>query len=263
VSFRISEEKNIIVIGDSHTQCAIDDGIFSRSFNISRGGAAYLYTYIKLRKFLEVNPHIDTVFVSVHGGSIQKSFDEWMFDNRHIDNLSDHITLLGMAEWAFHLDKPNCYSAIIQLPMRNIRTMLKFAFKHALTIKDLGIGGYHYLDRDKLQMAIELEEEKINAGTGVVENEYSEYQLAYLLKIVELCTEKGVELILFNAPTYNPARYGNLSSLANYYNTYFSGIKYLDYSNFPLPDYGYGDIGHLNYKGARIFSQWLEDNYLH
>jgi hypothetical protein len=262
-SFRIPEEKNIIVIGDSHTECAIDDSIFSRSFNCSQSGTEYLYSYIKLRKFLEVNPHIDTVFVSFHGGSIQKSHDKRIFEGQRIVNkVPKYISLFGMEEWEMFFDKSDFYSAIIQLPMRTIRTTLKFARNHALTFKDLYIGGYFYLDRDKLQRAIELEEENINAGIGAAENEYSEYQLAYLLKTVELCTEKGVALILFNAPTYNPARYGNLPALENYYNTYFPGVKYLDYSNFPLPDYGYGDIGHLNYKGARIFSQWLEENYM-
>jgi hypothetical protein len=83
-SFKIPEEKNIIVVGDSHTQCAINDSIFSRSINISQGGTAYLYSYIKLRKFLNENPHIDTVLVSFHGGSIQRSQDEWIFGDKYI-----------------------------------------------------------------------------------------------------------------------------------------------------------------------------------
>jgi hypothetical protein len=119
------------------------------------------------------------------------------------------------------------------------------------------IGGYQKLDRNKLQKAIELTEDN---ETG--ENEYSAYQLEYLLKIVELCNKKGVELILFNAPTYNPEKHGNLAALSNYYNTYLSGIKYFDFSDFALPDYGYADIGHLNFKGAEIFSKYLENNYV-
>jgi hypothetical protein len=107
-----------------------------------------------------------------------------------------------------------------------------------------------------LQKAIELEENK-----EMTKNEYSEYQLEYLLKIIELCNNKDVELILFNSPTYNSKKYGDLSLLADYYNTYFSNITYLDFSSFVLPDYGYGDIGHLNFKGAEIFSQYLKNNY--
>jgi hypothetical protein len=38
------------------------------------------------------------------------------------------------------------------------------------------------------------------------------------------------------------------------------GIRYLDFSNFALPDYGYADIGYLNFKGTEIFSKYLESN---
>ncbi|MBQ0740337.1 hypothetical protein J9332_39270, partial [Aquimarina celericrescens] len=34
-------------------------------------------------------------------------------------------------------------------------------------------------------------------------------------------------------------------------------IEYLDFSNFPLSNSKYGDLGHLNYKGAKIFSEWF------
>jgi hypothetical protein len=261
-SFGIPKEKNIIVIGDSHTECAIDDSIFLRSFNISQAGEAYLYSYIKLKKFLDVNPHIDTVFVSFHGGSIQMSQDEKIFgDNYILGHVPTYISLFGREELAVFLQKSSFYSAVIKTPLRPIRAVLRFVLNHPVTFKDLPIGGYNKLDRDRLQRAIELKEDSIADGSSGVENKYSKYQLEYLLKIVEVCKEKKVELILFNAPTYNSTRYGNLASLKNYYTTHFPGIKYLDYSDFPLPDYGYGDTDHLNFKGAGIFSRWLESNW--
>jgi hypothetical protein len=154
------------------------------------------------------------------------------------------------------MNRPSFYSAVIKMPVKHIRGILKFMITRTATYKDLYIGGYFKLDRDKLPKAIEL------AGDNEMkENEYSEYQLEYLLKIIELCGSKGVELILFNSPTYNPEKYGNLPSLANFYTMYFPDITYLDFSAFVLPDYGYGDINHLNFKGAEIFSQYLENNY--
>jgi hypothetical protein len=256
-SFKVSKEKNMLIVGDSHTECAIDDSIFSHSINISQSGTAYLYSYIKLRKFLNENQHIDTVLISFHGGSIQKSIDEWVLsDTRILTHIPNYVSLLQIKELLLFINKPSFYSAVIKMPVKHIRGILKFVIKRTLTYKDLYIGGYLKLDRDKLQRAIELEENR-----EMTINEYSEYQLEYLFKIIELCNNKGVELILFNSPTYNPEKYGNLPLLANYYNTYFSDITYLDFSAFVLPDYGYGDIGHLNFKGAEIFSQYLEKNY--
>ena len=111
------------------------------------------------------------------------------------------------------------------------------------------------LDRNKLEKDIELRETNIFAH-----EEELGYQFDYLMKIVELCKIYNVELILINTPTYKSEIYSN-NTLQSYYNRYFSQIKYLDFSDFVLPDSGYGDIEHLNYKGAEIFSQYLEDNY--
>jgi hypothetical protein len=35
----------------------------------------------------------------------------------------------------------------------------------------------------------------------------------------------------------------------------------MDYSTFQLPDSCYGDVTHLNYRGARIFSQYLQERF--
>jgi hypothetical protein len=148
------------------------------------------------------------------------------------------------------------YSAIVKMPLICIRSIFKFVVKHTLTYKDLYIGGYNKLDIDKLQRAIEQAE-----SARDLETEYSNYQIDYLLKIADLCAEKDVRLILFNSPTYNVQKYGNLQALDDFYNTYLAGTEYFDFSNFALPDYGYGDIGHLNFRGAEIFSKYLESNY--
>jgi hypothetical protein len=256
-SFAVPKDKNILIVGDSHTECAIDDSIFTRSFNISQSGTAYLYSYIKLRKFLAENSHIDTVLVSFHGGTMQKSMDEWTVGDKYIlSHIPDYISLFQAEELSVFINNPTFYSAVVKLPVKDIRGILKFIVKHTLTYKDLYIGGYLKLDRDRLQRAIDLMENNMAAET-----EYSDYQIDYLLKIVNLCAEKGVELILFNAPTYNAKEYGNLQALNDFYKIYLTGTRYLDYSNFILPDYGYGDIEHLNFKGAELFSNYLENNY--
>jgi hypothetical protein len=154
------------------------------------------------------------------------------------------------------MNNPTFYSAVIKVPVKCIKVLLKFIIKHTLTYKDLYIGGYLKLDRDELQQAIKQLE-----NNSITEIEYSDYQIDYLLKIISLCTEKGVELILFNTPTYNAKEYGDLQAVNDFYNIYLIGTQYLDYSNFILPDYGYGDIGHLNFNGAEIFSKYLENSY--
>lgn len=257
-SFKIPEDRNILIIGDSHTQCAVNDAIFSHGVNISSGGKAYLYSYITLRKFIAENPHIDTVLVSFHGGSIPKSMDKWITADEYIfSGIPDYLFLFQPEEAAVFTGFPAFYSAVIGTPALNIDPVIQFIIQPPLTYKDLRIGGYFKLDGNTLKEVTENTED----NSSITEEGYSEYQLEYLLKIVELCKEKGITAILFNTPTYKPEKYGNMSALAAYYNAYFTGTEYLDFSSFPLPEYGYSDPGHLNFNGAEIFSQYLEDNY--
>ena len=37
----------------------------------------------------------------------------------------------------------------------------------------------------------------------------------------------------------------------------YSDIEYLDFSKFPLNNNEFGDLEHLNYKGAKKFSIWF------
>jgi hypothetical protein len=257
VTYEIPQEKNIIIVGDSHTECAINDYIFSRSINLSLSADAYLYSYIKLRKFLSVKKNKKKVILSFHGGSIRKSIDNWIFGERYIRNrIPKYIFMLNINEILLLMRGKAFFSSLLKLPIYHITIIVKYITKKNITYKDLYIGGYLKLDRDELQKNIE-----ILKNTETVQEGYSLYQLEYLQNIIQLCKQYNVELILLNSPTYASEIYGNKDDLVNYYNCYFSTIKYLDFSDFNLPQYGYGDIEHLNYYGAEIFSQYLEDNY--
>jgi hypothetical protein len=250
-SFKIPQEKDIIIIGDSHTECAINDNIFLRSINISKSADAYFYSYMKLRKFLRINPHINKVILSFHEGSIIGSSEDLI--NTKVPN---YIFLFKKEDFFFMIKKKGFISAVLKSPKFYIIPLFKLMTKKDLVYSDLNIGSYLWLDRDKLDKDIELRR-NIEPAKYV----YSLYNYNNLLKIAELCRQFNIELILFNSPTYASEIYGRKNELADYYNRYLSTIKYLDFSDFILPLYGYGDIGHLNYKGAEIFSRYLENNY--
>ena len=262
VSFKLPNEKNIIIVGDSRTECAIDDEIFSRAINISSSGTAYLYSYVKLRKFLAENSHVNKVLLSFSSVSINKSLDKWTIGDEYIrEKLPTYYFFFYKEEISelFWVNKKAVLSAILSFPKNSLTCILKYISNKNLTYKDLRIGGYLKLDRDRLEMDIELrknEQPVHNEDSGVLG-----YQFDYLLKIIELCKTYNVELILINTPIYNSEIYGKKNELVNYNNGYFAEVKYLYFADYPLPDNGYADITHLNYKGAEIFTQYLEDNY--
>jgi hypothetical protein len=258
-SFKLPKDKNILIIGDSYTEWAIDDSIFPRSINVSQGGTAYLYTYCKLKKFLSGNSHIDTVLLSFHYLPFTKEVeDKWMFQGEFIaSKIPKYFNLMGKDEFLICFNNETFIKSVLQIPIINVRAILKFLRAGSISYTDLYIGGYHRDDRYKLQ-------EDINRHTKVLKSQQSEilseHQRDYLLKIVELCKTKQVELILINTPTYNAQKYESTDKLNDFYDTYLKGTKYRDYSGYSLPDSCYYDIGHLNYKGAEIFSSHLRDS---
>ena len=255
-SFKLPAGKRVLAVGDSHVECAVDDGIFSSAVNVAQSANSYLYSYLVIRRFLQENAHLDTVLLSFHDAVSRAGIDKrWIFDERSmIYKIPLHFSLMDRDDLAvFSRDKVQLVKAVLSLPYR---IMPGFATRRGhFSYRDLNIGSYQKLDRDKLQEHIARGGEEGGRDTTI-----SLYQKEYLLKIVELCRSRGVELILVNTPVYKPEVYGNLDRLTDYYNRYLPGVKYMDYSGFPLDDSCRGDIEHLNYKGARVFSRYLREH---
>jgi hypothetical protein len=253
-SFKLPPDKHILIVGDSHTECAINEEIYSpAAVNISQSASAYIYSYCKIRKFLNENARIDTILLSFHRIS---SDDSWIFEEKHlIAKVPSHFTLFDKNDIAAFANNKMSFIKAVFHPVNRIA--LKYIIKRGdISYKDLNIGGYQKLNRDKLQADIDRHQKEAD---GKQPQGISLCQKEYLLKIVDLCKSRGVELILINPPTYKPELYGDIDKVNDYLNTYLPGVTYLDYSAFPLPNECYGDIGHLNYKGAEIFSTHLRD----
>lgn len=86
-------------------------------------------------------------------------------------------------------------------------------------------------------------------------------QLEYLHKIVELCEQQHIKLYFINTPIYQIDKYWDTEDFYKKIKTMFGNVEFLDYGRLQFPDSCYGDIDHLNYKGAKQFSLYLEKNF--
>ena len=93
----------------------------------------------------------------------------------------------------------------------------------------------------------------------------SEYEIIYLDKIVNLCNRRNIKLVLVNIPKrielLEYSRYG-VKEFNVFYDTNYSNIEYLDFSELKMPDDFYGDFVHLNIKGSTYFSNLLNNKGL-
>ena len=119
------------------------------------------------------------------------------------------------------------------------------------------IGGYLYLERNKTDSLLK----KIKTNTVEEKNiPISEINLNYLSKLLKLCKEHGKNVFLIRSPQHK--RYPGYSNESIYQRTRsnrYSSIKFLDFSKFPLKNAEFGDLQHLNHKGAKIFSTWFNN----
>ena len=60
---------------------------------------------------------------------------------------------------------------------------------------------------------------------------------------------------------FKPENFYNQEYYYNAYKTHFSDVELFDYSHFPIPDDGFYDAHHVNYKGAMIFTQELKRRF--
>lgn len=253
--FHINENKNILILGNSHPECAIDDSILSNSFNLAQSGSAYFYDYLKLREVIKHNVQIDTVVLGYSYGDLKENMDFWFTADDKINNKLRSYFFLLKAEDYLALLKANPASTLKHTP-RTIFHNVKMKYK-----------GYGYLGKFKPLVEHRLAEDKElikSLETGSI-NKYSKYQIQYLLKIYEFCESNNLTLILLNTPIHKTLEEIQQPLTANYCSFVSKNLPnaYLvDHSNLTLPESGYRDLSHLHRSGAEIYSKYLKSGGL-
>lgn len=246
-----------VFAGNSTIECAVDNRRIKHTVNIAQAGEAYMYTYGKLKALLSENEQIKTVFLSFSFADILMEKEEsWLFSDYFIiEKVQYYNHLLEKPEKELLLCKnPRAYiKGVIKSAVRNSESVLLSYRRTDNAVSIPNFGGYKHLDRDKLDADPGLE---MNGSTA-----QSPYQIKYLKLISELCHERSVLLILLNPPKHKSYTSSvNKEIKDNWTNVRESlaADSLLDLSEFTLHDSCYADLSHLNYRGARIFSDHLD-----
>ncbi|KAA6331044.1 hypothetical protein EZS27_020313 [termite gut metagenome] len=226
-------KEKVLILGDSHTEDAINNVIFTNSFNYSQGGDPFIYSYVKLINITSAFK-IDTLLLSVSPVSF------------------------SAGEKSLH--KAN--KLLFRFPWEDLMYLFRYnpyVIGRSLNIFEVGInankvGGYRYSNNYRLQ-------ENLDRWTTKTSDPCipHEAQLLYLDKIVEYCKSKSIRLIFINTPMYHAERFYNMDNFYKVLEEKYNDVTFWDYGNYVLPDSCYGDVGHLNYIGAKMFSAMLQE----
>lgn len=257
-----SSDKNILLIGDSNSETAVNDSVFKRVVNFSSPAESYFYSYLKLNKILANNNNLDTVLLSFSPHNI---FDNKWFENRNFvrHHFCRYYTIMNYSD--FILVTKHHFKTIIHNFNSIILQFIKNIYRKYKGEDILKLGGFTALKTEMLEESIRSLEKKnqiINFRLPT-KLDPTPIETIYLNKIYQLCDKKQVKLILINFPKrqelLNHKNYG-IKEFHKFYEKNFQHINYFDFSCFSMTDNMYSDFFHLHERGALYFSKFLEKN---
>lgn len=257
-SFRLPNNENIVFLGNSHMECAVNDTIVKNSFNFARSNDYTEQVYIKLKLLKRYNSQIDTVIIGYDNVLLSQDLDKpvlgiispYYYDQYTINDITEIIKQSSFKYVSSHFYEP--FDSI------KIGKVLPTLWGENINIKNINkLGGYEYLVRDKLQKHIELEQ-----YSQIRNLKFDNLSIYFLDKTLKFCDQNDITPIFLFTPHHKSSKL-DIHTYKNYYNRNLKHIKYYDLREMELDDSCFGDKNHLNYKGARIFSEYLETEVIH
>ncbi len=256
------ENKNILVLGDSNAQCAINDSIFSDATNLALNADSYFYSYLKLKSVVETSQPIDTLLLSFAPHNIFKN--GWIEDPKLVrSRFRNYFGLMNAEDLGFIIG--NNPRAVLTSAGQIIRHFPTSTYQVLKGQNIFDIGSYLPITRNTLNEDLL----RLKKGQSLTFFELpkdftlSTKEIFYLEAIVELCQKEGIKLYLINLPKREELlsldKYG-VSQFEEIYRTRYSDIDYIDFSRFHLSEGSYADPVHLNVQGAALFSSYLQQN---
>lgn len=250
--YSIGSDLSYIILGDSHPESAFNDSLIDGFKNIAQGGEAYFYTYYKIKKIINSNSNIKTVFIDISTSQLSTAVNEWIWgDDQILRQYPKYSPIIDYNGFILLLSHNS--SAVLKSQSVSLKNNIKFIREKGNKnfIEEMDWGGYVSLIRDKTDSLINA----IPLNNIVDKFVVSSVNLEYLIKTITFCKKNGVKVFLIRSPLH--ARYSGLAHEKQFnaiLRDKFAAIEFLDFRDYPLQNSEFGDLEHLNYLGAKRFS---------
>jgi hypothetical protein len=261
-SFKINNNITKVVLGHSHSESSVNDSILNNSINLSSSGESYFFNYQKLKKVVNQNKHINTIFIEFTNNNVDSVMDDWIWGYEKMSfYLQFYSPFMEFADFNLLLE----HNSTDLLSSYSIATR-KHLYRILSGDYDLidEIGGYNATNRSKV--AEMIANNKFNSSISE-SHSISETNLNYLRKMIKYCRENNIEVFLIRSPQHS--LYADLINEGVYQDvlkTQFKDIELLDFDAMTFPNSHYLDLHHLNYTGAKefttLFNNLIENNLL-
>jgi hypothetical protein len=273
IAVSLEEDINTLIAGDSHPMTSLDPDIIKNSKNISLDSENYFFTYYKLKYFLSHNSKVKNVILGFDAQNISKKNSERFLSYVPVEKNS-------YRRYYALLDYPGKnkiksfrkyfiiaflkYDMGIPINFYKDRYVLKYLFKRHLNESDFEFVGKFYRSEesnvDINEIRTKITEYYYN--DHMIYSGISDLNIEYLHKIMRLCEENNVRLLLYRSPVL-PAfkdlipkdalrdfEKVKLDLLQGYKHT-----EFIDLLDVKLENEYFGDGDHVNALGAKVVSE--------
>jgi hypothetical protein len=253
--FKLDENIQYLIVGDSHVECAIN-GSFEKSTNIGQSGEVYIHSYYKIKKTLEANKQIKTIFIDFCNIQVNIKQDSIFLDTPYLIKRYKPYFPLYSKQDLVYIYKQN--------PMGFVKAHFKslpINFYHSFTNVSIDdenyLGGYQLLT-EKLNSDKNLNNHLAINSSDLQNQVISNYNLIYLDKILNLCNQLNVKVYFIRTPLNENWKFlGNEHLFQKVKSDKYGRQELLDFKDFPFDASEFADFEHLNSNGADKFSNFL------
>jgi len=272
-AINLRKDTNILIAGDSHAEATVNPVLLPHSVNIAKSAENYFFSYYKIRHFLEKNPQISVVVLGCSWHNFPRNFQESYIFGAKLYSMESYFPLLD--QFGKEIIKSRKSTYLVPWCRYTLGLPLQLYLDKLLHRKLLGLslgrqdfmffGGYRALSTTNIDpVNINKKLQRYYQGSSITDADTSPYMIEYLYKIVRLCSDRNIKLVLINSPVHNLYRQGvpvsathDLERLQAHIKAKFNNVEYLNLSNYQLPDQYFYDGDHLNKSGADIITKYL------
>jgi hypothetical protein len=198
-SYRVDPKITVAFMGDSHPQCAVNDAFLPNARNFAQAAEASYYTYFKMKALLENNPSIKKVYLGLGYHNISTHYDQYIYGSHAKDIAARYFFILPLKEKL----------SILAHNPKDAIDLLENSWSNGLKNQKLDnaentiLGHYENFFVNVAARKSSIDKRlKLQFTENGRLRDFSEFNIDYFEKMVNLCRSKNVELVIINTPVH-------------------------------------------------------------
>jgi hypothetical protein len=246
-----------VFVGDSHVQLAINDRLYSGGINLSQQSESYKYSFFKMQTILKNNPSIKKMYLGFGYHSLSSYYDDYIsgkyskfISPRYFFILPTDEKMLVLKQNRTQL--PELFKNIIS---NSVETLFA-KNRHALFLGHYE-NDFHAVSAVKESMDHRLSKQFYEDGKV---RDFSETNLYYLYRLIDLCKKEHIELFILNTPLHPYYKSKIPRKFIEKYDEVVreKNLKVIQFDHLRLTDSCFiPDGDHVSEKGAAITTRQL------